>query len=172
LNDYHQLIHDSVVAHSVKLRRPIDYVEVGVFTGNSADAVLSTCRVRHAALIDNWSLQSTRTSKEQVDKRLEKFAPYYAILEGDSRRILPELLPNSFDIGFVDGDHSAESCQSDMKKMLPLLRHDGIMFVHDLTNPDYGRHIKPLVEAFALANNLSLTIHSNVENSLGELTRN
>src|SRR6266446_1788207 len=157
MNDYHQLIANTVVDQARKLGRLIDYIEVGVLTGNSAEAVLSTCKVRNAVLIDNWSLQTPPTSKRQVKERLSKFAAIFDLIEGESKDILPTV-GEQFDIGFVDGDHTAEGCQSDMEKMLPLLRSDGIMFVHDVVNTDFP-HLKALVQKFAQENNLVLQLH-------------
>jgi hypothetical protein len=169
MNDYHELIARRVVEQSNQLGRLIDYVEVGVLTGNSADAVLSTCKVRNAILIDDWSLQTPPTSKAQVEQRLEKYAGLFLLLVGDSKTILSKLTER-FDVGFVDGDHSVEGCKSDMEKMLPLLREDGILFVHDLANPDFPK-LKEVVVNFSEENGLAVKLYPDVMNGLGELTR-
>jgi len=168
MNDYHQLIANTVVEQAQKLGRLIDYIEVGVLTGNSAEAVLSTCKVRNAILIDNWSLQTPPTSKEQVEQRLSKFAAIFDLIEGESSDILPTV-GEKFDVGFVDGDHSPEGCLSDMGNMLPLLRKDGIMFVHDVGNPDFP-YLKELVINFAHENKFYKATFHEVMNGLAELT--
>ena len=168
MNDYHQLIANTVTEQSKKLGRLVDYIEVGVLTGNSADAVLSTCKVRNAVLIDNWSLQTPPTSKEQVEERLAKFASVFDLIEGESGDILPDI-SEKFDIGFVDGDHSQEGCLSDMGKMLPLLRQNGIMFVHDTSNPNFP-YLKELVINFARENKFYKATFHEVMNGLAELT--
>ena len=55
MEDYHQLIANTVTAHAKQLGRAIDYIEVGIFQGDSALAVMSTGHCRWATLIDNFS---------------------------------------------------------------------------------------------------------------------
>jgi hypothetical protein len=169
MNDYHQLLADSVTAHSMQLDRFIDYIEVGVLTGNSALAVLQTHRVRHATLIDNFSnthCGETKSSRQLVEDRLIDYDGLFQIMVGDSRNVLPHL-DQDYDIGFVDGEHTDSGCWCDMRDMLPLIRQNGHMFVDDLRNPE---SLTGIVERFASENDLNLTIH-NVHNGVGELTR-
>jgi len=136
--DYHQLLHDKVSALSDRLGRPIDYIEVGVCTGNSAEAVLATGKVRHATLIDNWSMKYPGADVQSVLRRLTPFVGKFELLSGHSSVVLARIT-QSFDVGFVDGDHEDSSCRNDMEKMLPLLRIGGVMFVDDMRqtgNPD------------------------------------
>lgn len=167
-DDYQQLIADKVREHGTKLGRSIDYIETGVCTGNSAEAVLATGYVRSAALIDHFSngdYCGHKISAPQVAERLLPFAGKFEIMAGDSKVILPRL-DKSFDVGFVDGDHSPEGCWFDMSYMLPRLREDGIMFVDDLD----GSGLKTTVERFAKENDLELTYHK-IHEGLGELRR-
>jgi len=170
-DDYHQLIAQRVKEHSEKLGgRLIDYIEVGTFTGNSAEAVLSTCKIRRAVLIDNFSLawQGKTQSKEMVESRLAKYEGLFEVIKGDGRQVVPKL-NEQFDIGFVDGDHEEDSCRIDMTNILPLLRQDGIMFVHDVGNQSFT-YLMPVVGAFVRDNNLTMKLH-NVSDGLAELTR-
>jgi predicted O-methyltransferase YrrM len=169
MDDYHQLIHDRVVEHAKRLGRSIDYVEVGVLTGNSARAVLSTGKVRHATLIDSFATPLSRdwkTSPELVAKNLAEFKGLFDIRVGDSAEVLPTLI-REYDLGFVDGEHNEPACLSDMEKMWPLLRKDGIMFVDDLRNPE---QLELVVVNFATAHKLRF-VHHNVHHGLGELWR-
>ena len=169
-DDYHQLIANRVSEHSEKIRRLIDYIEIGTLTGNSAEAVLATCKVRRAALVDNFSLTwgGQTMSKEKIEARLEPYAGLFEMMEGDSRKIVRNLT-EMFDIGFVDGDHAEDSCRIDMTNMLPRLRDDGIMFIHDVGNPSFT-YLMPVVAAFARDNNCSMILHK-VSDGLAELTR-
>ena len=170
MNDYHKLIADAVTAHAAKIGRLIDYIEVGVLTGNSAEAVLATGTVRYAVLIDNFTLAfDPPQSKETVEARLAPYKGLFDVRVGNSQDILPTII-EQFDVGFVDGDHSAESTLFDMTNMLPLLRDDGIMFIHDLMNPTYN-FLPQLVGSFANDNDLKMQFHQGVMNGLGELTR-
>jgi predicted O-methyltransferase YrrM len=166
-DDYHQLIADTVTAHAEKLGRSIDYVEVGVLTGNSALAVLSTGRCRRAVLIDTFDSDLCRdwkSSPELVEQNLSKFKGTFEIKVGDSTDVLPTI-HEKFDIGFVDGEHNEPACLSDMEKMFPLLREDGIMFVDDLENPEQ-LHYTAL--NFAAAHRRKMIYHR-VHYGLGEI---
>ncbi len=170
MNDYHELIAQRVTEQSEKLGRLIDYIEVGTFIGHSAEAVLGTHKVKQAILIDNFSLQNNGKpqTKDMVELRLLPFRGLFEIIEGDSRVVLPAI-SRLYDIGFVDGDHSEEGCRIDMENMLPLLRDDGVMFVHDMLNPDF-ENLRTVAATFASENKLQIVIHE-VMNGLAELRR-
>ncbi len=168
---YHQLIAQRVTERAESLGRLIDYIEVGVLTGNSAAAILGTCKVRSAILIDNFSMQlnGENQSKRKVEQRLSKYDGLFEVVEGESCEVLRRMI-RLFDIGFVDGDHTGEGCRSDLENMLPLMREGGIIFVHDVLNP-YFKNLKDVSETFAAKNNLSFTLHAHVEEGLAELRR-
>ncbi len=170
MNDYHELIAQRVVEQAEKLGRLIDYIEVGTFVGHSAEAVLSTYKVRQAILVDNFSLQlnGEKQSKKKVEQRLKPFTGLFEVVEGDSRVLLPRF-SRCYDIGFVDGDHTDEGCRIDMVNMLPLIRRNGIMFVHDMLNPDF-ENLRTVAATFAGENGLQIVIHE-VMNGLAELHR-
>jgi predicted O-methyltransferase YrrM len=168
MDDYHQLIADRVVEHSERLGRSIDYVEVGVLTGNSALAVLSTGRCRHAMLIDNFSTALSRewnSSPELVEQNLSRYLGFFEIKVGDSAAVLPTI-QDKYDIGFVDGEHNEPACLSDMEKMFPLLRENGIMFVDDLENPEQLHYV---ALNFASSKRRRMIYHR-VHHGLGEIT--
>ena len=172
-DDYHQLIAKRVSELAEQLGREVSYIEIGTFTGNSAAAVLGTGKISRAVLIDNFCLEwkGKRQSKQMVEERLKDYAEHFEILEGDSRTITPQL-SESFDVGFVDGDHSEESCQIDMLNMWPLIKQNGVMFIHDV-GPAHGKgftHLLPVVATFALGNQLLIALH-NVSDGLAELKR-
>ena len=169
-DDYHQLIAESVIEHSDKLGRPIDYIEIGVLTGNSAAAILATNKIHRAVLIDDFSLiyLGIKQSKQKVEERLAQHAGKFEVMEGDCRKIVRNLT-DTFDIGFVDGDHSEDSCRTDMTNMLPRIRDDGIMFIHDVGSHPFT-YLLPVVADFAMRNKLSMRLHD-VADGLAELTR-
>ena len=169
-DDYHKLIAASVVTHAEKLGRNVDYVEIGTFTGNSAAAVLATGKIRRAVLIDNFSLDLAGRiqSAEKVSQRLAQYAGLFEIMVGDCRKIMPNV-NETFDVGFVDGDHAEESCRIDMTNMLPKLNPDGVMFIHDVGNEPFT-YLLPVVARFAKDNKLTMILHA-VQDGLAELRR-
>ncbi len=169
-DDYHQLIASRVGELSRLLGRDVDYIEIGTFTGNSAAAVLATGRIHRAVLIDNFCLpfNGRAQSKQLVETRLAQYAGKFEVMVGDGRQIARKLT-ETFDVGFVDGDHEKESCFADMTNMLPLLKPEGVMFVHDVGNEDFT-YLLPVVAGFAKDNKLQMRLHDVFE-GLAELTR-
>lgn len=169
MNDYHRIIADAVIMQAAKLGRLVDYIEVGVLTGNSAEAVLQTWKVRHAQLIDDWSLHynGQPQTREMVEERLSIYNGLFLITDGDSRRIVPSLAGH-FDVGFVDGDHSTDGCRIDCENMLRVIREDGVMFVHDVANPSF--ELREVVIDFADRFGLSVEFHDCM-NGLAEIRK-
>ena len=172
MDDYHHLIADRVAQLSHLFGRPVDYIEVGVLTGNSAKAVLSTGMIAHATLVDNFSnthCGETKSSPEIVERNLAAYDGLFTIAVGDSRNVLPLISGSGqqFDVGFVDGEHTDAACWDDMANMWPLIREGGVMFVDDLRNPV---SLTGVVERFAFEHGLTMKTHD-VHNGLGELTR-
>lgn len=169
-DDYHQLIASRVTEHAEKLGRDIDYIEIGTLTGNSAAAVLETGKINRAVLIDDFSLvwYGQKQSKQKVEERLKEHAGKFEIVEGDSRQVT-RTVQGTFDIGFVDGDHEEASCRADMANMFPLLKPDGIMFIHDVGNESFT-YLMPVVARFAQQNGLTMELHEVFE-GLAELRR-
>jgi hypothetical protein len=171
MEDYHQLIANTVTAHAEKLGRAIDYIEVGVFRGDSAKAVMSTGHCRHALLIDDFSnthCGDATSSLQTVETNLHDYGGLFEIKPRPSHEVLPTI-KRQFDIGFVDGEHTIEGCRGDMELMWPLIRADGVMFIDDMRHPAYP-HIEGLVEQFAKDKGLKYTYHQ-VHEGLGELRR-
>jgi len=64
-----------------------------------------------------------------------KFLPASVALNvrrGDSKVILPTLAPESYDLIYIDGDHSYEAVRADLANAAPLLRDGGILCGDDL----------------------------------------
>jgi len=168
MDDYHKLIADCVTRLSDKLGRRIDYVEIGVCTGNSAFAVLQTGAVRHATLIDDWSntyCGEVVAKASDVEERLKGFP--VEILIGDSKEVLPKTR-RAWDVGFIDGDHSDAGCLADLENMFPKIRDGGIMFVDDLRNPGF-QTLERVTRNFCQRNSLQMQYHA-VHHGLGEIS--
>jgi len=169
MEDYHQLLAEKTIALSDKLGRKIDYIEVGVCTGNSAEAVLGTGRINRAVLIDNWTMHWPGADIVSVSHRLKEYEGTFEIVSGNSRDVLSKL-SKSFDMGFVDGDHEESSCIADMTAMLPLLRVGGVMFVDDMRQTgSKDIWLQRVTEKFASENALTMQLHD-VHNGLAELS--
>ena len=66
------------------------------------------------------------------------------LIKGDSRNILPKLLPFVYDIIFIDGDHSYEFINADIENAKRLIRVGGVVCGDDLARQlpsvDGGHH--------------------------------
>ncbi len=81
------------------------------------------------------------------------------LIKGDSRTVLPTLITGSYDIVFIDGDHSYEFIKSDIENAKRLVRIGGIVCGDDL-----ARQL-PTVDGEKHKNAIRLKDHfSNAEN--------
>jgi len=154
------------------LQRKISYLEIGVCEGGSALAVLGTEVVQMAVLIDPWGLDYGgfgRGSPAHVIETLgDRYMRMTAILTGDSKAILP-LLEGRFDMIYVDGDHSAEGCRSDMQSCLRLMGKGAVMMVDDIDHPLHS-YLRKVVIDFAAENNLTFSFYP-VHTGMAELRK-
>ena len=90
------------------------------------------------------------------------------IISADSKIALPAMT-REFDLIFVDGDHSAEGCSTDMDNSLRLLSPEGIMMVDDLDN-EHHPYLRQVVTDFAASHKLRMTSHA-VHAGVAELRR-
>ena len=162
----HKVIAERVKELAAKFKRPIDYIEVGVYNGASAKAVLDTGDCNHATLIDNWCYEGASQAKSE--EAVSQYKDKVRFIVGDSPKMLKHVA-EMFDIGYVDGDHSEEGCIADMLSMLPLIRSDGVMFVDDLDHPLHP-YLHRVVEKFAKQYGLNMMFHDS-HTGLAELTR-
>lgn len=151
------LLSDIAQNTSRSFRRQIDYLEVGVHQGRTALAVLSTGVIRSAVLIDAWDVEYSgwTPNVEQVRQLLKQYSP--RIIVGSSHTELPKL-EEQFDFGFVDGDHTAEGCEADMRDMLSKIRVGGVMVVDDLRHPGH-LYLESVVLDFCKSRKLSVKTH-------------
>jgi hypothetical protein len=50
-------------------------------------------------------------------------------------------------MGFIDGDHSYETCRADIDLMLRCLRRPSIVAIHDVIEPNWPEVVKAVREA-------------------------
>ncbi len=61
----------------------------------------------------------------------------WVLLEGYSEEALKELTDEKFDFILHDGAHKKREVEADLETILPRLRPDGILVIHDVTHPAY-----------------------------------
>jgi len=129
----------------IKDQQNINYLEVGVFEGQSAfwmkENILThpTCEV---TLVD---LFHPSYEKRFLENLSEVNSENIIIHKGNSSEILKNLTPNYFDIIYVDGGHIAKDTFLDLAYAWDLLKADGILVIDDypLLKDDVPIHIRP-----------------------------
>lgn len=146
----------------------ISYLEIGVFLGGSATAVISTGCVGRAVLIDDWSQEfGDRGSPQKVLNRLGEHASKATIISASSRTALP-MLHGTFDMVYVDGDHTEAGAAFDLGHALRLVSKPfGVICVDDIDN-SANPNMRKLVTGFSKDNGLTFTFY-NVHTGLAEL---
>ncbi|MHC4395655.1 MAG: class I SAM-dependent methyltransferase [Planctomycetota bacterium] len=121
------------------------YLEIGVSDGHTLFNVLSHFPdISDLVLSDNWTGNYGGTGRGNHNyikaKLVESGFPLSSVtfLDGDSRTKIPEYfthhLDKKFDLGFIDGDHSAKGLLQDLECMIG---HAHILVVHDIRHPSH-----------------------------------
>ena len=125
-----------------KLTGDFTYIEIGSFLGGSLAPFLSDAHCKHVLSIDE-------RERKQEDERGMKF-DYAGITHQTmisnlaAHNISTKNLqtfdgsidafaanPASYDLGFIDGEHTDFSCFRDYLWMLPMMKKDSIIMFHD-----------------------------------------
>lgn len=109
---------------------PYNILEVGVYLYTSSLAFLrhmetsSRAQLISVDPIHNRGGIEFRHHNDSVNSR------WFRVI-ARSQDYLPKLPPETFDLIFIDGDHSAEAVQEDAKNALRLIAHNGTIIFHD-----------------------------------------
>lgn len=103
--------------------------EVGVQTGQFSHSILSICRPATLHLIDRnlTGFSIGERFQPEVDSRT------VCVHEGDSSTILQGFQDGSFDFIYIDGDHSYEGVQRDIRAATSKLVERGFLIFNDYT---------------------------------------
>ncbi len=132
----------------------IHYLEVGVFEGRAMIWMLEnilTHPTSRATAVDIFpdGLQQLFTR----NIRRSGCADRVKVIKGGSQTVLKKLPPGSFDIIYIDGDHSAPAVLTDAVLSWSLLKDGGILIFDDyhykLEERSPGRRPKISIDAFA-----------------------
>lgn len=114
-------------------------LEIGAWYGFSTIVMARVAKVVHSVdwhLGDSFSGRPDGGTFRQFQENLErhKVSSRVVVHLGDSRYILPMLRPRSFDLVFVDGQHSHAAVRYDGVEARHLVKLGGVVAFHD-----YGR---------------------------------
>ena len=124
------------------------FLEVGSFFGLSSTLVATGFKdagntSAHLDCIDLWE-EYYGASKERFLNNCESAGVMEWITphQDSSRNVQSLFAPNSFDLVFVDGDHSYEGCLNDLIDTFPLVKSGG-----RILGPDYAGYSLPVIQA-------------------------
>jgi predicted O-methyltransferase YrrM len=117
------------------------YLEIGTFEGASLlymfKSVLTNSE-SNATVIDPFTFR--KNQRAIFDSNLKNYLDRATIITGQSQDELVKLTPNSFDIIYIDGDHTSAAVLNDAIKSFPLLKSGGHMIFDDYLWIYNGKH--------------------------------
>ena len=111
-------------------RTGADILEVGSFEGRSALVFLSILEDSRITCVDLFDRPG---QEERFDSNLRQHAERLKKLKGYSTRVLPRLIADArtYDVIYIDGDHTMSGVVADSVLCWPLLRSGGIVIWDD-----------------------------------------
>jgi predicted O-methyltransferase YrrM len=128
---------------------PCRFLEIGVFEGRTAHHMLTKYPTLQYMGIDNWPVydeEKKRRCKELFERSIHGYRDRAILIEVDSPEALINL-PVSFDLIYVDGDHTYKGTLLDAILSWELLSPYGYMVFDDVKHPTYPG-IKKAVNEF------------------------
>lgn len=148
------------------------FAEIGVFQGKFANTITKVLEPKQLILIDLFegimgsgdqdgnnfefcNLEDVYTHLCRVSLQY----PALKVMKGDSVTMLSQFPDNTFDMIYIDGDHSYEGCKRDLNIAFNKIKHAGWVMGHDYEMNmkkaqilyDFG--VKQAVDEFCLDNN-------------------
>lgn len=113
-----------------------EVLQIGAGAGTSSLAILEARDDVHLTTIDIEAGDSPFGSLFAERKVVTEAGHINRLMQihGDSKQI--DLRPVTFDMVFIDGDHSYEGCYSDITRWATYIVPDGIMAIHDYNKTD------------------------------------
>ena len=118
--------------------KPLSYLEIGIYEGRSGcwmlDNILTHPQSSYVG-IDAWVDKRT---KDVAHKNLSHHQDKIRIIEGDSRFELRKLIPNSFDVVYIDACHIRENAFFDSVLVWDLSKD--LIIWDDYRNPNFTHY--------------------------------
>lgn len=122
------------------LLRPQRVLEIGTFDGVSTAALYSGAKVfghqpQFVCVDLSIRKEKIRNNFRSIGVGGADLAENFIFLEGDSRKILPEIAKfgMKFDLILIDGCHDERFVREDWKNAQTLLNHRGVVIFHDVS---------------------------------------
>ncbi len=152
---YYHVLCELLKTHRGSADR-IDAAEIGVAHGRTSRILLKTFPTLRLVMVDPWDAARTRRydetfhsskprTKEKLEaaykitlRRTQRFADRRQILRYTSLEAAKLFEPMSFDMVFLDDDHTYEGVREGLAAWGPKLRPGGIFCGHDYGGPNTG----------------------------------
>lgn len=135
--------HELVDLHILGLQLPLDgkMVELGCWRGRSSYALWSGACTEDFTVVDTFGgTPGEETAFEDcglqamidfTNNMMDRFDSVPNIIRGDSTESAIKFKDGSVDFLFIDGDHSTEKLEADIRAWIPKIRSQGLMAGHD-----------------------------------------
>lgn len=118
--------------------------EVGVNNALTSEYLLSRYPDMTLHGVDPWI--GADHIRAEAEGRFARFGERARLLHAKSKDAAQEFAPHSFDLVFIDGDHSREAVLADLRMWRPLVKPGGVLAGHDLFNPAFEGVLDALLE--------------------------
>lgn len=135
------------LAEIAATKKPKSYLEVGVYQGESLEAVLNNCMPERVVLVDIWNYRGVRDHRQVAALLNFRRFDGAEFRDGDSHQILPGLAGQQFDLIHIDGDHSEKGAMADLVDAWPLLAVGGTLVFDDLLH-NFKPHMQRVFDTF------------------------
>lgn len=123
----------------------LHYLEIGVHKGGTFVATNYKNKLVSSVAVDNWSeFAQGGFSKEEFLRYTGEFLDKgsFRFIEQDCWTLTKEQLPNSVNLYFYDGNHSAESQEKALTHFYDFLADEFVLLVDDYSWPDPNKGTK------------------------------
>ncbi len=135
------------------------YLEIGLFEGRSALWIAENVLTHETSRLTGIDPFLGEGSEERLYANLETFGEpeRFTVIKGFSQQELPKLEPESFDIIYIDGSHTADDVLADAVMSWELLKEGGLVIFDD-----YGwRTVLPVEQRPMMAIDAFITAYRN-----------
>lgn len=136
--------------------------EVGVFAGELSEMLMLMRSDLHMILVDSWGDLSPRYIRSEPDaprrnfaaaqeachRRMSKFGGRAFMVKQTSTEAAKLFSNQSFDLIYLDGDHTYEGVKEDLAAWVPKVKVGGYMSGHDYWGPEAFGVAKAVNERF------------------------
>lgn len=143
--------------------KPENIAEVGVYKGGTTSILRDRFPAAQLHLIDPWQEQDMQGKMYRTNRAADWEQIYQdvcdefegcTIIRADSLTAAYMMQPESFDMVFLDGDHSYGAVKNDIAHWMPKVRNGGLLCGHDYSTRGANKGVKKAVDEFIGQDNI------------------